>query len=400
MTAAFAFCLRNQPYRRVTAVLFGLSWLMLGLTRPEGVLLGAFIALALIVDSGWARARRLLNIPLLLMAVLGGTYFAWHWIYFGYPLPNPFYKKGGGTLHADGLLNSMRSARQFITPFGLAWLAAAADRRYRAIAWFTAIPIVLFTTSWILLSSEMNFAARFQYPLAVLVAQSWPALVGARGARRLVEAARFTRSVPGNAARVLSVAALIIVMALPAISYYHYYHLDAPLDDERVAIGELMAPFASRGYVLATTEAGLIPLKSEWRALDTWGLNNQRIAHRGQLSYADLDDSKPTVIFYHAPFLPGFAPVPDPNLGEKWTDMIVILERWALANGYKRVRTVGKPDGRTWNIWVRLGEPDSVQLVERLGCRTYEGSPDLLSDEDRGISCKLGRYSGDGGLKR
>lgn len=386
-TAALAFCLRNHPYHRVTSVLFGLSWLMLGLTRPEGVLLGAFIALALIVDSGWARARRLLSIPLLVMTALGGAYFAWHWIYFGYPLPNPFYKKGGATLHADGVLASIRAAAMFATPFGLAWLAAVADKRYRTLAWYTAIPIVLFTMSWILLSSEMNFAARFQYPVAVLIAQSWPALVGARGARRLVEAARFNRSVPGNAARVVSLAAIIIVLALPATFYYHRNSLGDHSDDERSIVGALMAPFASRGYVVATTEAGLIPLKSGWRALDTWGLNNQQIAHRGQLSYADLDAAKPTVIFSHAPFSPGFPPVPDPILGQEWTDMTVILEQWASGNGYERVRTVGKLGGGTWSIWVRPGEPDSFQLAERLGCRTYEGRSDLLSDEDRGISC-------------
>lgn len=387
-TAGLAFCLRNQPYRRTTAVLFGLSWLLLGLTRPEGVLLGAFIALALIVDSGWARARRLLSIPLLVMAVLGGAYFAWHWIYFGYPLPNPFYKKGGAALHADGVLASIRAAAMFATPVGLAWLAAVADRRYRALAWFTAIPIVLFTMSWILLSSEMNFAARFQYPVAVLVAQSWPALVGARGVRRLVEASRFTRSVAGNAARVVSLAALIVVLALPAILYYHRNSLDSHSDDERSIIGALMAPFASRGYVVATTEAGLIPLKSGWRALDTWGLNDQRIAHRGQLSYTDLDAAKPTVIFSHAPYSPGFPPVPDPLLGQEWTDMTVILEQWASGNGYERVRTVGQSGGGTWSIWVRPGERDSFQLAKLLGCRTYEGRSDLLSDEDRGISCQ------------
>jgi arabinofuranosyltransferase len=387
-TAALAFCLRNQPHRPVIAVLFGLSWLMLGLARPEGVLLGTFVALALIVDSTWSRARQLLRIPVLVMLVVGGTYFTWHWIYFGYPLPNPFYKKGGSTLHLDGLLASMRASAMFVTPFGLAWLAAAADRRYRETALFTAIPIVLFTMSWILLSSETNLAGRFQYPVAVLVAQSWPALVGARSARRFVEAARFTRSVTGNAARVVSLAALVMALALPAVFFYQRNSLDTASEDERSVVGALMAPFASRGYVVATTEPGLIPLKSGWRALDTWGLNDQQIAHRGHLSYADMDAAKPTVIFAHAPFSPGFPPVPDPILGEKWTDMNVILVHWTAENKYERVRTVGKAGGGTWSIWVRPGQLDSIQLAERLGCRTYEGSPDLLSDKDRGVSCK------------
>jgi arabinofuranosyltransferase len=386
-TICLAFYLRNRPDRRVIAGLFGLSWLMLGLTRPEGVLLGTFIALALVVDSGWASARRMLSIPLLVMVVLGGAYFIWHWIYFSYPLPNPFYKKGGASLHIDGLLAALRAGAMFATPFGLVWLFAVADKTHRKIAWFTAIPTVLFTMSWVLLSSETNFAARFQYPVAVLVAQSWPALVNAHGVRGLIDAARFNCSFPGNTTKVLSLTVLVIMLASPAIFYYQRNSLESAPDDHRSVVGALMAPFASRGYVVATTEAGLIPLKSGWKALDTWGLNNQQIAHRGHLSYADLDAARPTVIFYHAPFSPGFTPIPDPVLGQDWTDMVVLLQQWASDNRYERVRTVGKLGGGTWNIWVRPGEPDSVELAQRLGCETYKGSPDFLSNEERGLSC-------------
>ena len=83
----------------------------------------------------------------------------------------------------------------------------------------------------------------------------------------------------------------------------------------------------------------------------------------------------------------GFTWVPDPALDQDWIDIVDLLEQWASGNLYERVRTVGKLGGGTWNIWVRPGEPDLVELAQRLGRETYNGSPDFLSDEERRLSC-------------
>src|SRR5258708_35242159 len=105
-------------YRKVTwskAVGMGLSAIVLGLIRPEGSLLGLFILLAVLIK----RPRRFGTIAigfLVCFASIGLTYFLWRWHYFGYLLPNPFYVKGGGHLHVDGLKRSVGNMCRMLWP--------------------------------------------------------------------------------------------------------------------------------------------------------------------------------------------------------------------------------------------------------------------------------------------
>jgi len=385
VVALLAFRLRANPTHRTAALLFGLAWLFLGLTRPEGVLLGGFILFALVVDLGPARSRQLLIWSLAVMATIGGMYFAWRWSYFGYPLPNPFYKKGGAVLHLDGLIVAARAFVMFGAPFALIWLAALLDPRHRRTAVYTFIPIVLFTACWILLSPEMNYASRFQYAIAVLIAMSWPALAYSRSVVRFFQLKRSRLPALG---RTIQVAVVVgVALALVAPTAFYYQRSAGDTTDQRALVGSLLAPFASRGYLVATTEAGLIPLTSGWRALDTWGLNDQTIAHRGELIYADLDRAAPTVVFTHASQAPGANPVPDHVLGQQWTDMTVTVAEWADDRGFELVRSAGRPGASTWNMWVRPGTPDSQRLAELLACRTYVGLPTAASTRVVPISC-------------
>lgn len=97
-------------------------------------------------------------------------------------------------------------------------------------------------------------------------------------------------------------------------------------------------PTAQRASLSAT------PLENFERseALDTWGLKDRQIAHRGRLLYAHLDAIKPTIIFSHAPFSTIYTPVPDPILGQRWTDITVAMDQWASDNGYERLRIAAK----------------------------------------------------------
>ena len=51
-------------------------------------------------------------------------------------------------------------------------------------------------------------------------------------------------------------------------------------------------------------EAGQLPLYSEWRVVDTWGLNDPWIAHNGAITDSYLDRQKPHLIMFHASFSP------------------------------------------------------------------------------------------------
>ena len=68
---------------------------------------------------------------------LGLLYFLWRWHYFGYPLPNPFYKKGGGALYWHSLRQSWKNLWALGWPF--LWLVplglASAARGRRRSSW-------------------------------------------------------------------------------------------------------------------------------------------------------------------------------------------------------------------------------------------------------------------------
>ncbi len=102
VTWAFALLMiRAEDPPGWTAWAFALCGLVTGLIRPEGVILAALMLAAIVVVRGWRATSKTIAIFAGVFLLLGGAYFLWHWRYFGYPLPNPFYKKGGGALHWD-----------------------------------------------------------------------------------------------------------------------------------------------------------------------------------------------------------------------------------------------------------------------------------------------------------
>ena len=98
------------------------------LTRPEGALVYALVlAVALPASRGRvALSLRDFSAPVGLSLALFAVYFGWRWSYFGYPLPNTFYAKTGGTFaqYARGA----RYAWLFAQHYLLAWAAAAGSR--------------------------------------------------------------------------------------------------------------------------------------------------------------------------------------------------------------------------------------------------------------------------------
>ena len=163
-------------------LLFAFCGLIMGLTRPEGVLLAASMLAAVLVVKGWRQTRRAIVIFAIVFLVLGGAYFAWHWRYFGYPLPNPYYKKGAGLLHWDSFWESLGNLIRFGGPFMVAFLLGLRSSRTLRLTLAFLIPPVVFAAGFILVSNETNFGGRFQYALWPLLLISYYPLVRGVGA--------------------------------------------------------------------------------------------------------------------------------------------------------------------------------------------------------------------------
>ena len=131
MSWTSAFLCRREPRSWLHAVLFGCSCLLMALTRPEGALLALFMLAAILVFTGVRDGTRILVAFVALVGVLGLAYFVWRWTYFGSPLPNPYYKKGGGTLHLNGLRKSLEATGGMLLPFVPLYVLALRTRAGR-----------------------------------------------------------------------------------------------------------------------------------------------------------------------------------------------------------------------------------------------------------------------------
>jgi arabinofuranosyltransferase len=360
---------------------FALSGLITGLIRPEGVILASLMLLAVIIMrmtddrslSYWerARVRGIFSIIVTFGAVfllLGGAYFLWRWNYFGYPLPNPFYKKGDSGLHWDSFNNSLLNLLRLCLPVVIAFILGFRSRKTTRQTIAYLIPILGFAAAFILISDEMNYGARFQYALVPIALMSWTPLV--RGLS-------FSKQ-DQLSARERGVYFIALIGLSAGLVYYSWYQncfltsyqqtCARPYEnDGRYDIGKLLAEYRGKGYVIATTEAGLLPYYSGWDAIDTWGLNDQFIAHNGSLTAEYLDRYKPEIIMFHDYYSPLVPPkLTEANLAQRWFSMTILMKGYAEANGYVLAAVFGDSPYDTHYYYVRTDFADSKRLIEQI----------------------------------
>jgi hypothetical protein len=137
--------------------------------------------------------------------------------------------------------------------------------------------------------------------------------------------------------------------------------------DGRYEVAGMLSDFAGKGYVIATTEAGLLPLYSNWNAVDAWGLNDEWIAHHGEITAAYLDETRPEVIAYHAYFSPLVPPRLIPkNLAQDWFRMTITLKDYAESHGYILAAAFGDSPYETHYYYVRPDFADSERITRAL----------------------------------
>lgn len=361
--AADSLVRREEPGGELT---FGLASLLVGLARPEGNLLSGAVGLGVLAALPAPRRRRVALTFLACVAGLGSLYLLWRWSTFGALLPNPFLKKGGFRLHTVGLVVALKSAGRFGFPFLWVYPLArhsegAARRAAPGLAGFLG-----FTLVWVLVSNEMNFLWRFQYPGALALMAGWPGVV--RGVMNRWSV-RFRGAAPsGGPRRGVQLAALGVGVLV--IGFQHRtFSTPSVHRDGRADVGRALARFAGRGYSLATTEAGLLPYRSGWPARDAWGLNDPEIARvLGRVTAGYLDRHRPTVLLVRMAGSP-LRPAPAPR--SPWEEMAATMDRWARAHGYRLAAAYGPDLGVAHYYWVDGEAPDAAALVEAIRLPRY-----------------------------
>jgi hypothetical protein len=364
--------IQEQNPRFWLILAFALSGLVTGLIRPEGVILASLMLIAIIILRGFKNSISIIVTFGVVFLLLGGGYFLWRWSYFGYPLPNPFYKKGGSALHWDSYYGSLFNLLRLCLPMAIAFILGfrSNETTKQTIAYL--IPILGFACAFVLISDEMNYGARFQYALLPIALMSWTPLVRGFSFSWLDQLSVRQRSVYFIAFAALSLS----------LVYYSWYQncfltsyqqtCERPYErDGRYEMGKLLAEYRGKGYVIATTEAGLLPYYSGWNAIDTWGLNDQFIAHNGKLTAEYLDQYKPQIIMFHDYYSPLVPPkLTDANLAQRWFSMTITMKEYAEANGYVLAAVFGDSPYDTHYYYVRADFKDSKRLIEQISKMT------------------------------
>lgn len=361
LTWYFAYLLLKNNTALV-AFLFSLTALTMGLIRPEGVIIASLMLLSVIWGLGVRRSLPQILIFGAVFVILGGAYFFWRWDYFGHPLPNPFYIKGRGQLFFSSLRSSVLTLWAWTVPFNLTIFLSVLDRKRVRLAIFSAITLGGFVSMWLLLSNEMNYLHRFQYAGLPIFAMSWPTWLPSRTIRFLSQTIAQFSSRARFGLALLGIIALGQVFFLTLGTKVNWRHLDGRYD-----VAMSLKNYAQENYTMATTEAGLLPFYSGWKAIDTWGLNDPWIAHNGGITKEYLDNYKPELIMFHAHFSPvSLALWPDRVGQSRWDRMVWQLYQYAEQNDYILAAVFGDSLFDTHYYYVRKNFDHSDEIVSFL----------------------------------
>jgi len=357
---ALAIILNGET--RTGSLLFAIAALTTSLFRPEGVILSILMLLAVIYIKGLRRSRYTIFCFLGVFLLLGGLYFLWRWQYFGFPLPNPYYRKGGD-FNLYSLKNSIINTIRLCLPFLPAFIIGLYSAKTLRLTIGFLILIIGFTSAFVLISDEMNFDARFQYVLLPLVLMSWWPLI-----RAIKEDWRFPKWNELTLRKRATLVLFIIVLSIGIIGYQGMKGRATYYQDGRYDVARMLSDYRDKGYIIATTEAGLLPLYSHWKALDAWGLNDQWIAHNGRITEEYLALFKPHIIVFHGHFSPL---VSCEGLTGSFFEMVMTLKRYAEKNGYVLAAAFGESPYDTHYYYVRSDFPESSEIISRIRSTNY-----------------------------
>jgi hypothetical protein len=146
----------------------------------------------------------------------------------------------------------------------------------------------------------------------------------------------------------------------------------------------VLRDYRRHNYALVTTEAGLLPFYSTWRAVDAWGLNDQFIAHEGGITEEYLDRYRPEVIVFHAYFSPGTPDrgprIENRSLGPAWYRMVMTLKAYAEKNDYALAGVFGRNAYDTHYYYVRSGFARSREIRDRIRALDYRWDGERTMD--------------------
>ncbi|WP_233160868.1 hypothetical protein [Actinophytocola xanthii] len=303
-----------------------------GMLRPEGVLaaLPAFLL--------WLWLRRRDRVAWLWSAgavVAGAAYFVWRWTYYGHLFPNTFYVKFGNVAAGTAWFEATVPLLAPLLALTL-WLLVRRETRWAGGLLVGTVATTYLT--YVVSGPSMDYVHRFAYHAFPLLCLGAGLAVGP--IRRW-----YLASAVGAVAVGWVAVTGVQPFDLPVIANY-----GPDLARAHVAIGKGLGQVDSvppEERTVALNDAGAIPYYSGWTTVDIIGLNDEAIAHGGDVTQRVLD-ARPTVIVVRSLS-------PDVPADAYGMDVLQVTE------GYEHVATVPMRDSYYKQVFVLPEWADEVR---------------------------------------
>lgn len=269
VTASVLCALTASPRRDL---LLGVLGALAAMTRPEGLLL-----FALLCGCAAVERRRLPLRAVLAFSLLFGPYFAWHWHYYGFPLPNTYYVKSSGA-RGETLAQGAFYVGRFAADYGAwLWLPLLVPLRRSLVVLVLSVPFVLYVVS---VGGDFMGLHRFLVPLVPLWAVHAERALGRLGAR--LSGPAFAALCVGFLGSHAVLSARVTRKATTEIGAER--GIDTPgflrkYARDRALVGQWMAPHLRPDDLLTVGGAGAQVWYARARAVDAFGLTDRFIAH-------------------------------------------------------------------------------------------------------------------------
>ncbi len=275
--------------------------LLAGMTRPEGLLPGSVVLIALLISLNKAGRLRLARHTGALLVVPGLAYFLWRFIYFGWPLPNTFYVKFGGIYHGLlWLLNSTGLIAGILVLFLLALRCRDSSIRLSRTSLFMIAFLAITVLPYCLSDLWANYMDRFLYHLMpvifLVLALSLKAVFGTlpRG-HHSKSGLDWCRALTFCACLVGLLYANKQEVAHLGLATSHLEHAHVALAD---ALRESDTPSELR--TITVGDVGALPYYADWHTYDYIGLTDESVAHNWSEKSQYIADRRPTVMVLYS----------------------------------------------------------------------------------------------------
>jgi arabinofuranosyltransferase len=326
------------------------------MTRPDAVAFILPLWGVLFAYSTVPHHRQRLIAGFLVFAIALAVYSGVKWWWFGYPFPNTFYIKQGDRLSG---LAYVRAYVLILSPVWLFFAFAAGragvssllrDRTFAALV----VPTAVFCFAYVKLDPILGQGYRFLIPTFPLIALA--------GFRAYGLADFESERLRGrNGSRVLTEACTLYLLAMCSVSAvfgaqtYRYY------DEWRLYFGWIEQVLVRAGQdlaragvlspppVLATGDAGAIPYFSKLPTVDTIGLADETVTHRG-LTHEYLSKRNPDLLILQDLYLSSASQAAEGRAGDcsnvaievggvSWTLDITRYRRAGICNAPERAHS-------------------------------------------------------------